>query len=68
MAETAALFFAYSSFQNVIRAYSFRQDPQEPSLRLSIPQLGLAAAGAGFDTSFILCVLWEGPIRRLIHL
>ncbi|PBK98843.1 mitochondrial carrier [Armillaria gallica] len=54
MAETAALFFAYSSFQNVIRAYSFRQDPQEPSLRLSIPQLGLAAAGAGFVTSFIL--------------
>ncbi|KAK0446000.1 L-ornithine transporter [Desarmillaria tabescens] len=54
MAETAALFFAYSSFQNVIRAYSFRKDPQESSLQLSIPQLGLAAAGAGFVTSFIL--------------
>ncbi|KAF9023187.1 mitochondrial carrier [Hymenopellis radicata] len=54
MAETAALFFAYSSFQNVIRAYSFQQHPSETSLELSIPQLGLAAAGAGFATSFIL--------------
>lgn len=60
MAETAALFVAYSSFQNLIRAYSF--DGQNSSengrpLPLSVPQLATAAAGAGFATSFIMFVL-----------
>lgn len=60
MVETAALFVAYSSFQNLIRAYSFdgrnSGDNGRP-LPLSIPQLATAAAGAGFATSFILFVL-----------
>ncbi|KAF8189859.1 mitochondrial carrier domain-containing protein [Mycena galopus ATCC 62051] len=50
MIETAALFLSYSYFQNLIRTYwSNSSSPQ-----LSIPQLGFAAAGAGFATSFIL--------------
>ncbi|KAJ6590597.1 L-ornithine transporter [Mycena vulgaris] len=49
MVETAALFLSYSYFQNLIRNYSSTLSPQ-----LTIPQLGLAAAGAGFVTSFIL--------------
>lgn len=53
MAETAALFVAYSSLQDVIRASSSR--PR--SDKLSIPELALAAAGAGFFTSFFLFVL-----------
>ncbi|KAF9459753.1 mitochondrial carrier domain-containing protein [Collybia nuda] len=57
MAETAALFVAYSSFQNVIRAYSpggRDTDENGHPIPLSIPQLAAAAAGAGFATSFIL--------------
>ncbi|KAJ7057844.1 mitochondrial carrier domain-containing protein [Mycena amicta] len=47
MIETGALFVSYAYFQNIIRTYS-------SSNQLTIPQLGLAAAGAGFVTSFIL--------------
>ncbi|KAJ7234643.1 mitochondrial carrier domain-containing protein [Mycena haematopus] len=50
MVETAALFLSYSYFQNLIRKYT--SNPSSP--QLTIPQLGLAAAGAGFATSFIL--------------
>ncbi|KAJ7096714.1 L-ornithine transporter [Mycena belliarum] len=49
MVETGALFLSYSYFQNIIRNYA-----PTPSPQLTIPQLGLAAAGAGFVTSFIL--------------
>ncbi|ESK91788.1 l-ornithine transporter [Moniliophthora roreri MCA 2997] len=49
MAETAAVFVAYSYFQNVIRRYNASQGPN-----LTISQLCLAAAGAGAVTSFIL--------------
>ncbi|KAJ3986186.1 mitochondrial carrier domain-containing protein [Lentinula detonsa] len=48
MAETAAVFVAYSSLKNVIHRYY--DSPNE----LTIPQLCLAAAGAGAATSFIL--------------
>ncbi|KAF8828186.1 hypothetical protein HHX47_DHR4000796 [Lentinula edodes] len=48
MAETAALFVSYSSLKNVIRRYNASSD------ELTIPQLCLAAAGAGAATSFIL--------------
>ncbi|KAE9391080.1 mitochondrial carrier [Gymnopus androsaceus JB14] len=48
MAETAALFVAYSSLQNVIHRY------YNSSGGLTIPQLCFAAAGAGAATSFIL--------------
>ncbi|KAJ7755377.1 mitochondrial carrier [Mycena maculata] len=50
MVETAALFLSYSYFQNLIRTYA----PSPSSPELTIPQLGLAAGGAGFVTSFIL--------------
>ncbi|KAJ7151143.1 mitochondrial carrier domain-containing protein [Mycena filopes] len=49
MVETGALFLSYSYFQNLMRTYA-----PSPSPQLTIPQLGLAAAGAGFVTSFIL--------------
>ncbi|KAJ7207097.1 mitochondrial carrier domain-containing protein [Mycena pura] len=52
MVETGALFLSYSYFQILIRAYAFESSTQGP--QLTIPQLGLAAAGAGFATSFIL--------------
>jgi len=58
MAETASLFLAYSAFQNVIRTFA-SSPTTEP---LTIPQLGLAAGGAGFLTSFVLFV----PSIRLI--
>ncbi|KAH0834799.1 mitochondrial carrier domain-containing protein [Lanmaoa asiatica] len=49
MAETAALFVAYSQLQNLIywstSSTSFRQ--------LTLPERGLAAAGAGFLASFL---------------
>ncbi|KAJ7627577.1 L-ornithine transporter [Mycena polygramma] len=51
MVETGALFLSYSYFQNLIRTYA--PSSTTPS-QLTIPQLGLAAAGAGFVTSFIL--------------
>ncbi|KAH9477818.1 Amino-acid transporter arg-13 [Psilocybe cubensis] len=51
MAETASLFLAYTAFQNAIRSYYSTTSPSTP---LSIPQLSLAAGGAGFLTSFVL--------------
>ncbi|KAK7046662.1 mitochondrial carrier domain-containing protein [Favolaschia claudopus] len=51
MVETAALFLSYSYFQNLIRTFA---PPSSSSPQLTVPQLGLAAAGAGFVTSFIL--------------
>ncbi|PPQ87675.1 hypothetical protein CVT25_011442 [Psilocybe cyanescens] len=56
MAETASLFLTYTAFQNAIRTYypptsSYSSSSPPP---LSIPQLALAAGGAGFVTSFVL--------------
>ncbi|KAF5390108.1 hypothetical protein D9757_003829 [Collybiopsis confluens] len=48
MAETAAVFVAYSSLKNVIRRYYDSSD------ELTIPQLTFAAAGAGAAASFII--------------
>ncbi|KAH8830121.1 mitochondrial carrier domain-containing protein [Flagelloscypha sp. PMI_526] len=48
MAESAALFLAYGGSQNIIRAYTKQND------ELSIGQLGLASAVAGFSTSFVV--------------
>ncbi|KIK70172.1 hypothetical protein GYMLUDRAFT_34656 [Collybiopsis luxurians FD-317 M1] len=48
MAETAAIFVAYSALQNVIRRYDSSSD------ELTIAQLGFAAAGAGASASFII--------------
>jgi len=58
MAETAALFVTYTAFQNGIRSFS-SSSPTRPSNseQLTIPQLALAAGGAGFLTSFVLSVL-----------
>ncbi|KAF5362595.1 hypothetical protein D9758_009588 [Tetrapyrgos nigripes] len=44
--ETAAIFCAYSTFKNLIHHYTQQE--------LTIPQLGLASAGAGAVTSFLL--------------
>ncbi|KAF8639117.1 hypothetical protein AX17_001732 [Amanita inopinata Kibby_2008] len=50
MAETAALFLSYSYFQNVIRSFTnMGHDPP-----LSLPQLALAAGGAGLVASSVL--------------
>lgn len=51
MAHTAGLFLAYSSFQNAIRNINY-EDPSQK--QLTIPEVGIAATGAGFLTSFIL--------------
>ncbi|KAG6831461.1 hypothetical protein H0H92_010370 [Tricholoma furcatifolium] len=50
MAENACLFLVYSELQRLIRAVSGRPISLEPTL----PQLALAAAGAGMCTSFLL--------------
>ncbi|KAG6861287.1 hypothetical protein C0995_001841 [Termitomyces sp. Mi166 len=50
MAETAALFVAYSGFQDIIRSMTSRSRTE----KLTIPELGLAAAGAGFASSFVI--------------
>lgn len=50
MAENASLFFAYGELQNLIR--HFWNIPVVQTL--SLPQLALAAAGAGTITSFFL--------------
>lgn len=52
MAETASLFLAYSQIQSLIK-WSTNTSQSNP---LTLPQLGLAAGGAGFLTSFILSV------------
>ncbi|KAF5380066.1 hypothetical protein D9615_006111 [Tricholomella constricta] len=50
MVENASLFLVYGELQSVIRRVSGRPLSQDPSL----PQLALAAAGAGMFTSFLL--------------
>ncbi|OJA09592.1 hypothetical protein AZE42_06668 [Rhizopogon vesiculosus] len=50
MAETASLFVAYSQIQSLIK-WSTNTSQSSP---LTLSQLGLAAGGAGFLTSFIL--------------
>ena len=52
MAENATLFLAYGELQNVIRQVGNIPVTQA----LSLPQLTLAAAGAGAITSFVLYV------------
>lgn len=52
MAENASLFMSYNELQNVIRWYTDKPSTQE----LSLPQLSIAAAGAGAVTSFFLYV------------
>lgn len=52
MAETASLFVAYSQIQSLIK-WSTNTSQSSP---LTLSQLGLAAGGAGFLTSFILSV------------
>lgn len=50
MAENATLFVAYGELQNLVR-----QVWNVPVVQtLSLPQLALAAAGAGAITSFVL--------------
>ncbi|KAF9226317.1 mitochondrial carrier [Gyrodon lividus] len=53
MAETAGLFLAYSQLQSLIRWFTPNSSTSPPR-QLTIPELGLAAAGAGFITSFIM--------------
>ncbi len=50
MAENASLFLAYGELQNLIR----RVWSIPVAQTLSLPQLALAAAGAGAITSFFL--------------
>ena len=52
MAENATLFLAYSEIQGVVRD-TFGLLPHQS---LSLPQLGISAAGAGAVTSFVLYV------------
>lgn len=49
MAENASLFWSYRELQNAIRTVS-----KQPAQELSLDQLALAGAGAGFLTSFVL--------------
>jgi ornithine carrier protein len=55
MAENATLFLAYGELQNVIRQVGNIPVTQA----LSLPQLTLAAAGAGAITSFVLYVFFS---------
>lgn len=50
MVENAALFLSYGELQNAVRWASGTQTTQA----LSLPQLALAAAGAGAITSTLL--------------
>jgi mitochondrial ornithine carrier protein len=52
MAENATLFWAYKEFQSLIRYVTSKPATEVPTLPL--PQLALAAAGAGMVTSFVL--------------
>ena len=61
MAENATLFLAYGELQNVIRQVGNIPVTQA----LSLPQLTLAAAGAGTITSFVLYVVL--PTTRTIR-
>jgi ornithine carrier protein len=49
MAENACLFFTYSELQNVVGRLNGKHTSE-----LSLPQLAVAAAGAGAITSTIL--------------
>jgi ornithine carrier protein len=62
MVKAAPLFLAYSAFQNVIRTFSSSSTTE----RLTIPQLGLAAGGAGFLTSFVLFVCFSSFFFGLV--
>jgi mitochondrial ornithine carrier protein len=53
MAENAILFLAYGELQSLIRVVGNVPVTQA----LSLPQIALAAAGAGSITSIVLCVL-----------
>ncbi|KAL4073549.1 mitochondrial carrier domain-containing protein [Scleroderma citrinum] len=53
MAETAGLFVAYSQLQSFI-LWSTSDVSGASFRRLTLPELGLAAAGSGFLTSFII--------------
>ncbi|KAF8886507.1 mitochondrial carrier domain-containing protein [Infundibulicybe gibba] len=50
MVENASLFLSYNEIQNFIRFVNHQSSSEKPSL----PQLALAAAGAGAVTSFLL--------------
>lgn len=50
MAENASIFFSFNEFQELIR----RSTNRSLSEKATLPQLALAAAGAGFVTSFFL--------------
>lgn len=50
MAENASLFLSYGELQNAVRLASGTPYTQA----LSLPQLAVAAAGAGAITSFLL--------------
>jgi hypothetical protein len=64
MVENASLFLAYSELQSLIR----RVTKQPLSEKSSLPQLALAAAGAGMITSFLLFVhIISRPCLRLIN-
>jgi mitochondrial ornithine carrier protein len=52
MAENATLFLAYGELQSLIRVVGNVPATQT----LSLPQIALAAAGAGSITSVVLCV------------
>ncbi|KAJ8483129.1 hypothetical protein ONZ45_g5055 [Pleurotus djamor] len=54
MAETAILFFAYTSYQNLIRRYTSTPSNYDPMRKLSAAQYAVAGACAGATASFIL--------------
>ncbi|KAF9523262.1 mitochondrial carrier domain-containing protein [Crepidotus variabilis] len=54
MAETASVFATYTTLQNVIRSFAPSTESTSKTAPLSLSQLGLASAGAGFVTSFVL--------------
>lgn len=54
MVDTGVIFFSYAAFQNIIRTFKHPgYDPKIPP-SLSLAELSLAAASAGFAHSFIL--------------
>ena len=61
MVENASLFLAYGELQNAVRALT----GLAPTHALSLPQLALAAGGAGAITSFLLCVPIDGASRAV---